>query len=500
MMSATLSAPDLRLFENPASAGPLDRVAGLAEWEPGDLVAGLGVKWSARVQGLASAVLVATVWPIAAVLLMVVWALVGRRLEADYRLLESEGGGLPMRRAGYLRNVALLPGWAKELRIFGLAGWLTEGYRQHRGVVIDRLTAARGVGGRNRVLLLAAVIVSNGLVLLWAAHAVIGGALGTGSVVVLVQGLAGMAVLADQEGDLMIGYGAALVPNVMEIEESAARAAVGSSGTTPAPERLERQIRLEQVSFTYPGRDTPVYSDLDLTIVPGQSLAIVGLNGAGKTTLAKLLTGLQTPQQGRISIDGTDLREIDPVSWRRKVAAIFQDFLHYQLPASDNIGFGAIERLHDPDAVEQAMAAANRAGANQILTELPNGLATPLSAAFAGGVDLSGGQWQRIALARAIRAVQAGARLLILDEPTAHLDVRAEADLYDRFLDLTRGLTTIVISHRFSTVRHADRIVVLDQGRISEDGSREQLLEAGRTYARLFRKQAMRYTDTEGAS
>lgn len=500
VMAATLSAPDLALFENPASAGRLERIAGLAWWEPGDLVDGLGEKWSARIQGLASAVLVTLVWPVAGVLLGIVWVLVGRRLEADYRLLDAEGqGSLPMRRATYLKSLALMPAWAKELRIFGLSGWVTAGFRRDRGVVIDQLAAARNVGRRDRIVLLTAVIAGNVAVLLWAAHAAISGSMSTGAITVLVQGLVGMGMLADQEGDLLIGWGANHVPRVMELEKSATATGGRPAGTQPPPAHIEQDIRFEQVGFTYPGRDTPVYADLDLTIAAGQSLAIVGLNGAGKTTLAKLLTGLETPQTGRITIDGIDLRQIDPVSWHRNVAAIFQDFVHYQLSAADNIGFGAIGELHEPDARRQARQAAERAGAEQLIAGLPAGLDTPLSAAVAGGVDLSGGQWQPIALARAMRAVQAGAQVLILDEPTAQLDVRAEADVYDRFLDLTRGLTTIVISHRFSTVRRADRIVVLGGGRISEDGSHEDLLAVNGTYARLFRKQAQRYTDTEEA-
>ena len=254
-------------------------------------------------------------------------------------------------------------------------------------------------------------------------------------------------------------------------------------------------IHFANVHFTYPGRDQPVYAGLDLTIQAGRSLAIVGLNGAGKTTLIKLLTGLESPQKGQIRIDGIDLTTLDQTTWRQSVAAIFQDFVRYELPARDNIGFGAIERLPNDLSDQQLITIAQRAGADTLLTALPSGLDTVLSRRFAGGTDLSGGQWQRVALARAMTAVEAGARVLVLDEPTAHLDVRAEADLYDRFLDLTHGLTTIVISHRFSTVRRADRIVVLQDGRITEDGTHETLVAAGGQYAQLFQKQAMRYTD-----
>ncbi|MEQ7010569.1 ATP-binding cassette domain-containing protein [Actinopolymorpha sp. B17G11] len=283
---------------------------------------------------------------------------------------------------------------------------------------------------------------------------------------------------------------------VVDVEDAAAALQTGRVGTIPAAGLPTDEIRVEGLRFTYPGGGSVVYDGLDLRIEAGQSLAIVGLNGAGKTTLAKLIAGLELPQAGRISVDGIDLADLDPTSWRRSVAAIFQEFVHYDLPAWDNIGFGAVEALHDADADQRAAEAAERAGAGGILARLPDGLATPLSPGFAGGVDLSGGQWQRIALARAMAAVRAGARLLILDEPTAQLDVRAEADIYDRFLDLTRGLTTIVISHRFSTVRHADRIVVLDAGRISEDGRHDELIAAGGEYARLFDSQAMRYTDS----
>jgi ATP-binding cassette subfamily B protein len=254
-------------------------------------------------------------------------------------------------------------------------------------------------------------------------------------------------------------------------------------------------IRFEEVRFTYPGSDRAVLSGLNLELTPGESTAIVGLNGAGKTTIIKLLAGLYQPTGGRITVDGLDLRDILPRDWQSRLAVIFQDYVRYQLDAAANIGLGAAARMGDDAALR---AAAEDAGAAEIIDALPAGLATPLSSAFTGGVQLSGGQWQRIALARALFAVKAGADLLVLDEPTAQLDARAEVTFFNRFLDLTRGLTSVVISHRFSTVRRADRIVVLEGGRIHEQGSHAELLGAGGRYAELFHLQARRFTATQG--
>jgi ATP-binding cassette, subfamily B, bacterial len=220
----------------------------------------------------------------------------------------------------------------------------------------------------------------------------------------------------------------------------------------------------------------------------------VGLNGAGKTTLVKLLAGLCEPTAGSITVDGTPLAELDRISWWRQLAVLFQDFVRYELPLRDNVGFGSVEHAWDDQAIWEAAA---MAGAEDLVAALPAGQATTLSPRFEGGVDVSGGQWQRIAFARALLAVRAGARVLVLDEPTAHLDVRAEAEMFDRFIELTKGLTTIVISHRFSTVRRADRIIVLEHGQITEDGSHEELLAAGGRYERLFRLQASSYGGTD---
>jgi ATP-binding cassette subfamily B protein len=286
---------------------------------------------------------------------------------------------------------------------------------------------------------------------------------------------------------------------VVEFGELTAADARKATGTDQVPAGLPaREIRFEKVSFRYGETGLPVLDELDLTIPAGRSLAIVGLNGAGKTTLVKLLARLYEPGSGRITADGVDIRTLDPASWQRHIAAIFQDFVHFDLPLRDNVGFGAADLLADPSRAEPAIRSAlDRAGALEFAEALPRGLATPLSRQYADGTDLSGGQWQRVATARALMAVDGGAAVLVLDEPTANLDARAEVAFFERFLDLTSGVTSIVISHRFSTVRRADRIAVLEHGRVIEDGTHQELLANGGRYAELFTLQAARFTEDE---
>jgi ATP-binding cassette subfamily B protein len=257
-----------------------------------------------------------------------------------------------------------------------------------------------------------------------------------------------------------------------------------------------RTIRFEDVGFCYPGSERHVVEHLDLTIEVGESLALVGLNGAGKTTLVKLLAGLYAPTSGRILVDDVDLRDLRIASWRRRLGVIFQDFTHYELSLRENVAPGRPPGEIDDDAVHRSLVLA---GARELADDLPEGVATVLSRQYDGGADLSGGQWQRVALARALYAVETGAEVLVLDEPTANLDVRAEAQLFDAFLDWTRGRTSILISHRFSSVRRAARIVVLGDGRIVEDGSHEELLAAGGAYAEMFLAQAEQFQERAGA-
>jgi ATP-binding cassette, subfamily B, bacterial len=262
-----------------------------------------------------------------------------------------------------------------------------------------------------------------------------------------------------------------------------AMAAAGAlaSGDRPAEAMPAAGIRFRGVRFAYPGGD-PVLDGLDLDIPAGSSLAIVGQNGAGKTTLAKLLCRLYDPQAGAVEVDGVDLRELDLAAWRARLAAVFQDFIRFELPLRDNVApAGADDR-----AVRAALAAA---GAEGLAT-----LDTVLARGYRGGTDLSGGQWQRVALARALCSVRLGAGVVLLDEPTAQLDVRGEAEIFDRILDATRHCTTILISHRFSTVRHADRICVLEGGRVVELGGHDELLALDGRYRTMFELQASRFT------
>ncbi len=374
--------------------------------------------------------------------------------------------------------------------MFGLLDWLCVRARQLWDGAVAAPFAIRAQLRRSANGELALLGAGYALTFVLLARSAIHGDVGLGLVAAVLQAEFSAAQLIAPTGDdFATAPGQAALRSAREVIE-ASQAAHRSSGVASVSAMPAREIRFEDVAFSYPGSDISVLDGLDLVIPAGESLALVGLNGAGKTTLVKLLCGLYEPTSGRITVDGTDLDALDLCEWRSRIGVIFQDFVHYELSAADNISFGAAHADPDRAALEQV---AERAGIRGAIEALAEGWDTVLSRQYDHGGELSGGQWQRLALARALFAVDAGAGVLVLDEPTANLDVRAEAELFDQFLQWTNQVTSLLISHRFSTVRRADRIAVLDAGRIIESGTHEQLLAADGRYASLFRLQATQY-------
>ena len=393
------------------------------------------------------------------------------------------------RDADYTYRLAVDPPAAKELRLFGLADWTIErftGYRRRLHELQYRATRLR-----ERPLVWSVVlVVGANLVVFWAlAEAAASGRLGLDQVVVFAQVAVGTSMIAFGGLNWALDGAAAPVAASQRVIPAMEAAGALRPGTRPAEAMPAAGIRFRGLRFAYPGGD-PVLDGLDLDIPAGTSLAIVGQNGAGKTTLAKLLCRLYDPQAGAIEVDGVDLRELDLDRWRARLAAVFQDFIRFELPLRDNVA---------PTGADDAtvLAALAEAGANGLA-----GLDTVLHNGYRDGIDLSGGQWQRVALARALCAVRLGAGVVLLDEPTAQLDVRGEAEIFDRILAATRHCTTILISHRFSTVRHADRICVLEGGRVIELGSHAELIALGGRYRTMFDLQASRFAaeDEEGVA
>jgi len=262
---------------------------------------------------------------------------------------------------------------------------------------------------------------------------------------------------------------------------------VSKADALPIPRPIRLGFEFQNVSFSYPGRDQKVLNNVSFRFEAGEKIALVGENGAGKTTLVKLLARLYEPTEGRILLDGIDLRDYDVAALRHEIGVIFQDYMRYDMLAAENIGFGRIEQALDEERIERS---AEKSLAAPVIDKLPKNYKQMLGRRFEGGVDLSTGQWQKIALAR---AYMRDAQILILDEPTASLDARAEFEVYQRFVELTAGKMAILISHRFSTVRMADRILVLEHGFIAEQGSHGELLALGGKYSELFELQAAGY-------
>src|SRR5215471_1853125 len=436
--------------------------------------------------GIASALILARYSWWAPVLLAGAWAATHwlLRESAVWRDRNTEEVRGAQRDADYAYRLAVDPPASKELRLFGLAGWTIERFVARRTRLHELQYAATRLRERPLMWSLLLVVGAN-IAVFWAlASGAANGRITLGEAVVYMQSAVGVSMIAFGGFSWALDGSAAPVASVLRLQSAMRPAGALPSGSRAVDAKRAHEIRLRDVTFAYPtGAGAPVLEHFDLTIPAGSSLAIVGQNGAGKTTIAKLLCRLYDPQSGRIEIAGVDLREFDPASWRARIAAVFQDFIRLELPLRDNVApRGA------PDEVVRA--ALESAGAANLAS-----LDTVLARGYSGGTDLSGGQWQRVALARALAAVRLGAGLVLLDEPTAQLDVRGEAEIFERVLAATRSCTTILISHRFSTVRHVDRTAVVEHGAVVELGSHEELMGLRGRYWTMFSLQAKRFAE-----
>jgi ATP-binding cassette, subfamily B, bacterial len=422
------------------------------------------------------------------------WLLAGAWLSTHWLLRESavwrdrntDEVREAQRHADYAYRLAVDPPAAKELRLFGLASWTVDRFRSRRIRLHELRWDATRLRERPVFWSLLIVLAAN-LVVFWSlAAAAADGTLALGQVVTYATAAVTTSTIAFGGLSWALDGAAAPCAAVLRLRNAMAPAGALTGGTRSTASMPARDIRFRNLTFAYPAAGESVLKGLDLTIPAGSSLAIVGQNGAGKTTLAKLLCRLYDPQSGSIEVDGIDLRELDIEAWRSRITAVFQDFIRFELPLRDNVAPAGA-----PDDVVRA--ALEEAGASALAD-----LDTVLARGYAGGTDLSGGQWQRVALARALCAVRLGAGVVLLDEPTAQLDVRGEAEIFDRVLAAPRRTTTILISHRFSTVRHADRICVLEGGVVVELGSHDELMAAGGRYKTMFDLQASRFESDAG--
>lgn len=439
------------------------------------------------VGGLASAVVLAAYAWWAPLLLVLAWFATHwlLRESAVWRDRNTDEVREAQRHADYTFRLAVEPPAAKEVRLFGLADWIIERFRLRRSRLADLRWEATRLRERPVLWSLLLVLVAN-VIVFWAmGTSAANGALALGKLVTFASAAVGTSMIAFGGLSWALDGAAAPAAAVLRLKDAMDPAGALPQDHHSAQDMPAREIRFRNVTFAYPTSNEPVLSGFDLTIPAGSSLAIVGQNGAGKTTLAKLLCRLYDPQDGSIEVDSVDLRNLDVESWRSRLTAVFQDFIRFELPLRNNVAPGGA-----PDEAVQASLA--EAGAASLAS-----LDTILARGYPGGTDLSGGQWQRIASARALCAVRLGAGLVLLDEPTAQLDVRGEAEIFDRILQATRHATTILISHRFSTVRHADRICVLEHGKVVELGSHEELMALGGRYRTMFDLQASRFGDEE---
>jgi ATP-binding cassette, subfamily B, bacterial len=496
---AVCAPPGVEHLEDPATLDQLSSASGelAGNSQPSEAPMTLAGLVGDRLAGLISCAVLSSLRWWLGLMFLVGWSAIRpplRRALAERATL-ARSATPNLRQSWYYLGCAWRPAFAKEVRIFGLGAWVLGRHRERwlagMGRPWQQLRRLQRKTALFALVVAAMYAVGAGALALAAYHHQVGlQALATMLPMMPLTMQAGGVSATDVSLEQML----AALPDLDGLVDRLTKPAAQTTGPEAQPRRAAwaptRGLCFESVSYSYPGSDHPVLNRLDLELAAGRSLGLVGVNGAGKTTLVTLLARLREPSAGCVTLDGTDLLALDARSWQRQVAVVYQDFTRYPLSARENI---ALRDLDGPIDEAALVEAARRAGALTVVESLPDGWDTICAPGYRGGADLSGGQWQRIALARALYSVARGAGVLVLDEPTAQLDVRAEAAFYDSFFELTAGVTTLVISHRFSTVRRAERIAVLDKGTITELGSHAELLAAGGTYSEMFRLQAERF-------
>ena len=455
------------------------------------------LRWLARLLGVAAscAVLVGFGWwwliPLVAGP-----AVLGQHLRAGHHAELARRWRLAIKgelHADVWRRAAISPAEGKDVRVFGFADWMVRRMQHYIKEANEPFWSyvlrAAADERRQWLLVVVSLVPAYGMVSLSAAD---GDTTVAAQTAVFAAAWSVFVALADSEDGYDIAGGLRVLSATARLRRLLAADPAGPAGRQPVPVFGKRPptVRFEGVSFRYPDSERLVLDELDLEIRPGELVALVGMNGAGKSTLIKLLAGLYAPTSGRITVDGRELTEAGHPEWRRRISFVFQDFVRYHLSARDNVRLGHAWCDQDQATLDRA---ARDAGFDRLVERLPAGWDTPLARSRDGGVDLSGGQWQQVVLARAMYAVHMGAGLLVLDEPTAHLDVRTEFDVFDRLARIRGETSTLLISHRLSTVRQSDRILLLDGGRVTESGTHDELMALGGTYAEMFTIQAQRF-------
>jgi ATP-binding cassette, subfamily B, bacterial len=483
------TALDLASFEDPVFYDKLERARRQTTGRLGLLAALMGAGQDAiSLASLSAGLIVFSPWLMLLLVAAVVPAFLGEThfsalaYSALYRWTPER------RRLDYLRMLGAGAQSAKEVKIFGLGDYLARRYdevsrdiyKENKQIAVHRAT----LGSLLNLLSTGGYYGAYAVVLL----RTLAGSISLGTFTFLTGAFARSRSYIER---ILAGFNdvseqAVFLKDLFEFFEMQPAIRSGAAAH-PAPRPIQRGFEFQGVSFAYPGSDRLVIQNINFSLHPSEKVALIGENGAGKTTLVKLLARLYDPTAGRILLDGVDLREYDVEDLRREIGVIFQDFMRYEMVIRENIGFGNIDSLDDQDRIESA---ARKSLAESVIDRLPKGYDQMVGRRFEGGVDLSGGEWQKIALAR---AYMRDAQLLILDEPTATLDARAEYEVFQRFAELTRGRMAVLISHRFSTVRMADRILVLQGGAVGEQGSHEELVSLGGHYAELFELQAAGY-------